>query len=224
MTTSTTAQTPDRRAVARRILRDAGVPLVAYYGLHALGMSNLVALGVSTLISGVFMLVEVVRKRKVDFLAGVILAGFVVGFVLTFVSGDARFILAKDSVVTGLVGLAFLGSTLVGKSLIYLAARSGAAGGGPEKLAAFEERYRSRPTMRRAFVMMSVIWGAGLLAEAALRVFLIYQLPVSTMVWLSTVMTVVTMAVLIGLSVVAVRSLKAAGDREEAAALAAQPA
>ncbi|MBY8863210.1 hypothetical protein K7711_42550 [Nocardia sp. CA2R105] len=224
MTATQAAPTPDRRAMVRQILRDVGVPLVAYYALHALGASNLVALGAGTVISGVFLLAEVARKRKVDLFAGVILAGFVIGFAMTFLSGDARFMLAKDSVVTGLIGLAFLGSALIGKPLVYVAARSGMAGSDPAKAAAFEERYRTRPTMRRAFGVLSGIWGVGLLGEAALRVFLVYQLPVSTMVWLSTVMMAVTFAVLIGLSLVLGRRYKAAGDRAEAAALAAASA
>ncbi|WP_067672009.1 VC0807 family protein [Nocardia miyunensis] len=221
MTAADAAPIPNRRAIARQMLRDIGAPLITYYALHALGVSNLIALGAGTVVSGLFVLVEVVRKRKIDFFAGVILTGFVVGFAITFISGDARFMLAKDSVVTGLIGLAFLVSAVVGKPLVYLAARSGASGSDPAKAAAFEERYRTRPTMRRAFSRLSAMWGAGLLAEAALRVVLVYQLPVSTMVWLSTVMMVVTFALLMGISLALGRRWKAAAERADAAALAA---
>lgn len=179
------------------------------------------ALGAATVISGVFLTAEVVRKRRLDFFAGVILTGFVVGFAITFISGDARFMLVKDSVVTGLIGSAFLVSALIGKPLVYLAARSGMTGADPDRTAAFEERYRTRPAMRRAFVVLSGIWGAGLLIDAGLRVVLIYQLPVATMVWLSTLMMIVTFALLIGLSFALGRRWRAAGERADAAALAA---
>ena len=40
----TAAPGMDRKALARQLLRDAGVPMAVYYGLHAAGASNLVAL------------------------------------------------------------------------------------------------------------------------------------------------------------------------------------
>jgi hypothetical protein len=38
--------------------------------------------------------------------------------------------------------------------------------------------------------MFSLVWGITLLAECAARVFLAFTVPVTTMVWLSAVMTV----------------------------------
>ncbi|MBO0853503.1 MAG: hypothetical protein J2P18_07030, partial [Nocardia sp.] len=92
-------QTPgmDRKALARQIIRDAGVPIGAYYGLHAAGASDLVALGAGTVVSGVFLITEIVRKRRLDPFAAVILASFTLSIVLTLIAGDARFMVAKDS-------------------------------------------------------------------------------------------------------------------------------
>ncbi len=204
MSTAASAPAMDRKTLARQLLRDAGIPMAAYYGLHAAGASNLVALGAGTVISGVFVLAEVVRNRKIDVFAGVILAGFAVGLVLTFVSGDARFMIAKDSLTTALIGGAFLVSAAVGKPLTYVVARRGMAGD-PQRLAEFEEKYRTMPLVRRTLFMLTVVWGAGLIVEAAVRVVLVYQLPVATMVWLSTVMMVITFAALFGITVLIVR-------------------
>lgn len=208
----------DRKALARQLLRDAGVPMATYYGLHAVGASDLVALSGGTVLSGVFVVAEIVRKRRIDPFASVILASFVLGLGLTFVSGDARFAVAKDSFTTALIGAAFLISTAFGKPLIYVSAQRGMAA---DAAAAFRQRYRTSPRMRRVLNALSLIWGAGLCAEAALRVVLVYHLPISTMVWLSTVMTAVTFGLLIAITMAVVRRARARAARAEEAAISA---
>ncbi|AHH19137.1 hypothetical protein NONO_c43530 [Nocardia nova SH22a] len=208
----------DRKALGRQLLRDAGVPMAAYYALHAAGASDLIALGAGTVISGGFVIAEVVRQRRLDPFAAVILASFALGLVLTFVSGDARFVVAKDSFTTALIGAAFLGSTLVGKPLIYVSAQRGMS---DEAAAAFRERYRTTPGMRRTLGSLSIVWGAGLCLEAALRVFLVYHLPIPTMVWLSTVMMIATFGVLIAITLVVVRRARAQADTTPEPATAA---
>ncbi|MQY23468.1 VC0807 family protein [Nocardia macrotermitis] len=211
----TAAPGMDRKALARQLLRDAGIPMAAYYALHAAGASDLVALTGGTVLSGVFVIAEIVRKRRIDPFASVILASFVLGLVLTFVSGDARFAIAKDSLTTALIGAAFLLSTAFGRPLIYVSAQHGMSG---EAAAAFRERYRTSPPMRRVVSALSLVWGGGLCIEAAVRVVLVYRLPVSTMVWLSTVMMIVTFAVLIAVTTAVVRRARARVARAEATA------
>lgn len=211
----TAAPGMDRKALARQLLRDAGVPMAVYYGLHAAGASNLVALTGGTVLSGVFVIAEIVRKRRLDPFASVILASFVLGLVLTFISGDARFVIAKDSFTTALIGAAFLLSTAIGKPLIYVSAQRGMSA---DAAAAFRQRYRTSAPMRRVINTLSLVWGAGLCAEAALRVVLVYHLPIPTMVWLSTVMMVITFAILIAVTAAVVRRTRARVARAEAAA------
>ncbi len=220
MNTAAPAPGMDRKALARQLLRDAGVPMAAYYVLHAAGASDLIALGAGTVLSGVFVIAEIVRKRRFDPFAAVILASFALGLVLTFISGDARFVVAKDSFTTALIGAAFLGSTLAGKPLIYVSAQRGMSA---EAAAVFRERYRTTPQMRRTLGSLSVVWGAGLCLEAALRVFLVYRLPIPTMVWLSTVMMAITFAVLIAITLMVVRRARARAARADVAMESATP-
>lgn len=209
----------DRKSFARQLLRDAGLPLAAYYGLHAAGASTIVALGAGTVLSGLFVLAEIVRNRKVDVFAGVILAGFAIGLGLTFVSGDARFMIAKDSFTTALIGGAFLVSVAVGTPLTYVVAKRGMAGD-PDKAAAFEQKYRTQPLVRRTLLTLALAWGVGLVGEAAVRLVLVYQLPVATMVWLSTVMMVITFGLLIAITLLVVRRAGAIAARDQAKASA----
>ncbi len=135
----------------------------------------------------------------------------------------AEFVLLKNSIITGAVGLVFLVSTLVGRPLTLSATKSFQ----PERAAEIDEQYRTNPGARHAHRLSSAVWGAGLLLEALVRVPLIYALPISVMVGVSEVLTVVTFGALIGWSVwyarrarPATEPLVTAGGRSPAAAAA----
>ena len=129
----------------RGLAWDVGLPLAAYYGLHALGAA--------------------VRDRRLNAFATMMLVVFGIGLILSFVSGDARFLLLKDSITTAVVGLTFLVTSLRGTPLT-LAAAQGFRPADRERIA---EQYRAEPVVRRAYQVSSRVWGIGLLTarEAA---------------------------------------------------------
>lgn len=173
---------------------DVGAPLVGYYALHLLGASDWVALLVATLVAGLRLVWVAVRTREVTWFAAVMLAVFGLGLALAFVGGDPRFLLVKDSFGTALVGLVFLGSLFAGKPLTLSAFQTWQ----PRQAAEMEEYYRTIPPVRHTFRLSAVVWGVGLLLEAAVRIPLIYLLPVDVMVGVSTAMMV---TVIVGLSI-----------------------
>jgi hypothetical protein len=64
-----------------------------------------------------------IRERTLNLFATVMLIVFGLGLLLTFVSGDPRFLLVKESFVTGAAGIAFLVTAAVGRrplTLVYL--------------------------------------------------------------------------------------------------------
>lgn len=176
------------------LLWDVGLPLAGYYGLHALGASDWVALLVATLAAGVRLVWVAVRARQVTWFAAVMLGVFGLGLALAFVGGDPRFLLVKDSFGTALVGLVFLASLVAGKPLTLSAFQTWQPRGAQE----MEEFYRTLPPIRSMFRRSAVVWGVGLLLEATLRIPLIYLLPIEVMVGLSTAMMVTT---IVGLSI-----------------------
>lgn len=60
----------------------------------------------------------------------------------------------------------------------------------PAKAAAFDRLSATSPRFCHLERMFPLVWGVTLLCECVLRVFLAFTLPVSTMVWLSTVVTI----------------------------------
>ncbi|MEV6493685.1 VC0807 family protein [Actinoplanes sp. NPDC051633] len=174
------------------IVFDVGLPLATYYTLHGLGVSDRTALLAATAAAGVRLVWVALRTRHVTWFAAVMLSVFGAGAVLTFIGGDARVLLLKDSAPTVMLGLVFLASLLGGSPLTVSAAQSWK----PAQADRVADLYRSEPAGRRAFRVSSLVWGVGLLAEAVVRVPLVYLLPVTVMVGLSTAMMLGTLAAL----------------------------
>ncbi len=180
--------------MVRGLAWDVGLPLVAYYALHLLGVSDWIALLAATGSAALRIGWIALRDRTLNLFATVMLLVFGLGLALAFVSGHARFLLLKGSIVTAAVRIAFLVTAARGRRLLTLAAEQSFA---PARATEIAEEYRTDPDVRRGHRISSTVWGVALLAEAALRVPLIYLLPISVMVGVSTAMLVVTISGLI---------------------------
>lgn len=179
----------------RTMLVEVGLPVLAYYGLHAAGFSDYRALLAATLVAGLRVAFVAVRNRRLDGFAAFLMVVFAVGLGLSFVTGDARFLLAKDSIGTAVAGLIFLGTCVVGRPMTFYAAQRFAATTA-DKRAWWNTRWQTTPAFRRGFRLMSVVWGVGLLVEAAVRIPLIYVLPIDIMVGLSTVLQIAALTLI----------------------------
>ncbi|MFG2573084.1 VC0807 family protein [Streptomyces sp. NPDC048481] len=186
------------------LLVDVAVPLGSYYLFkEAFGMSTFAALAWSSVVPAGRTLWSAVRERAVNGLAGLILVVNIVGLVLSFVSGDPRLMLAKDSGVSSTVGIGILVSVVLGRPMMTAglkpflvksdAVREAAWARLESGAAVASADFRRR---ERAF---SLVWGAVLLAECVVRIVGAYTVPVDTMVWLGSVIMVVA----IGLGIVA---------------------
>jgi hypothetical protein len=180
-------------ALVRGLALDIGLPLAAYYGLHLLGVADWPALLAASGIAALRIAWDAARRRRLNPFATVMLVVFGIGLALSLVSGDARFLLLKDSITTGAVALVFLATSVRGTPLTLAAMQSFA----PHRAAALTAAYRRDPEVRRGVRRTSAVWGFGLLAEALVRVPLVFLLPVSVMVGLSTVLFVAAFACLI---------------------------
>ena len=120
------------------------LPLIAIQVLLHRGVSPIIALGAATVFPLAEMVYEIVQTKRVGVIAIVSLAGIVVGFGLSFATGNAIFALLKDSLLTGVFGLLFLGSLLTSRPLIYRL-NLDLAGSNPTALAAAEALWSARP-------------------------------------------------------------------------------
>lgn len=182
------------RMIARGLAWDVGLPMVAYYGLHLAGVGDFVALLAATAAAAVRIAWVAVRDRSLNLFATVMLLVFGIGLALAFVSGDVRFLLLKASVGTAAVGLVFLVTAARGRRPLTLAAEQSWA---PARAQQIAQEYLTDPHVRRGHRVSSTVWGTGLLAEAAVRVPLVYLLPINVMVGLSTALLLTTFGGLI---------------------------
>jgi hypothetical protein len=172
---------------------DIILPLAVYYGLHAFGADNWVALLASTIVAGARTIFVALRQRRLNPFSTLMLVVFGVGLLLAFVTGDPRLMILKDSVVTAVVGVFFLVSTLRGRPLTLEADRAWS----PDRAADIDRDWREDPATRHGYRITSMVWGLGMLAEASLRVVLVFLLPVSVMVGLSSVMWIAAVVLLV---------------------------
>jgi hypothetical protein len=179
------------RATLLPLALDIAIPLGIYYGLRdGLGASLVVSLAASSVLPALRSIVEFARHRKFEGLATLMLAVNLGGLIVGFTTGDARALIAKDSVISSVVGFGILLSAWRGAPLMSAGLMPFVTRGNPEKIKAWERLRQTSARFRSLEKRYSLIWGAALLADSAARVAGAYTLPVPTMVWLSTVLIV----------------------------------
>lgn len=193
-------QEPSVLANFRPLLLDVAVPLGSYYLFKdAFGMSTFAALAWSSVVPALRTVWSLVKERRTNALAGLILVVNVVSLLLSFVSGDPRLMLAKDSGVSSVVAFGILVSVRLGKPMMTAGMKPFLVKGDAAKEAAWERLVSGASDRSAAFrskeKAFSVVWGLVLLAECVARVVGAYTIPVDTMVWLGSVFLVGAMVI-----------------------------
>jgi hypothetical protein len=181
-------------SMIRAMAWDLGLPVATYYGLHALGADDTAALLAGTGAAALRMAWVAVRSRSLSPFSAVMAAVFGVGLLFTLLTGDPRFMLIKHSAMAAVIGALFLITAFRGRPLTLSAQQTFQ----PAKAAELASEFAASSAVRHGHRVASLVWGGGLLAEAVIRVALVYALPISVMVGVSTALTIVTFAALIG--------------------------
>src|SRR5215471_1297550 len=189
---------PDLAGTLRPLAIDIGIPLGTYYLLRdAFGLSLWLSLALSSVGPAVRSIAGLIAERKLNLLAVLMLAINLAGIAVSFLTGDPRAMIAKDSAVSSVIAFAILGSVLLRRPLMSAGLKPFMTKGEPHQSAAWDRLSAASPQFRRLELLFSTIWGVALLAECAARLVGAYTLPVTTMVWLSTVITLGAIAVAI---------------------------
>ncbi len=154
------------------------IPLAAYFALRSAGLTSVTAL----LLSGVFpilgMTIGIVRNHRLDVVGALVLTGILVGTVMGLISHSARPLLLEGSVPTAVFGVACLGSLWLGRPLMFglaLEFTGPDSGRGIEMTTLWEHA-----EFRHIFRVITAVWGAGFLVEAALKVVIVYTTSTGT--------------------------------------------
>jgi hypothetical protein len=208
----------DLAAALRPLLIDVGIPVGVYYLLrNAFGVSLWLSLALSSIGPAVRAIAGLAAERKLNLLAVLMLAVNLVGIAVSVLAGDPRAMIAKDSIVSSVIAFAILGSVALRRPLMSAGLKPFMTRGEPQRTAAWDRLSAASPRFRRLELRFSTTWGLVLLAECAARLAGAYTLPVTTMAWLGTVMTLGAIAVAIAAGSAAAGPIQMMIDAEAAA-------
>ena len=123
-------------------------------------------------------LVEFAKVRRIDALSVIVLLGIALSIATMAIGGSARVLLVRESLVSGLIGVAFLLSLLRKRPIVYYLARATIARQEADGVSRFERVWNERPQLRANLRMMTATWGAALTAETLLRCWLAWHWPI----------------------------------------------
>ncbi|MGN6669330.1 MAG: VC0807 family protein [Trinickia sp.] len=126
----------------------------------------------------VWSVAEFAKVRRVDALSVLVLLGIGLSILLMAIGGSPRVLLVRESLASGLIGIAFLLSLARDRPLVFYLARATIARQQTGGVARFEALWRERPILRANLRMMTAAWGAALTAETLLRCWLAWHWPV----------------------------------------------
>jgi hypothetical protein len=152
------------------------LPYLVYVLLGA-RIGQVHALLAATLPPILWSVIEFARNRRIDAVSIMVLAGIVLSLLAFFGGGSARFLQLRENLVTGLIGLAFLGSAAIGRPLIYQLAHAGELRKSPADANRFEA-LREKPRFRRAMTVMTLVWGFGLIGQTIVACVLVFRISI----------------------------------------------
>ena len=165
-------------------------------------------------------LIEFARHRRTDALSLMVVGGIVLSLLAMLGGGGVKFLQLREKLVTGVIGLTFLGSALIGRPLIYELARANMQRKSDEEAQQFEA-LQIHPGFRRTMTVMTLVWGLGLLVDSALSAGLVFVLSVRENLIVSPMLGYGTMGALTLWTFLYGKRAKRKGEARRAAIVAA---
>jgi hypothetical protein len=148
------------------------------FALFQKQLGDVRALLVSSIPPILWSVVEFARHRRIDALSMLVLLGIVLSLLAFVGGGGAQFLQLREKLVTVIIALVFLGSAAIGRPLIYELARAGMVRKkSTTELEAFEA-HKTNKYFKRTMMVMTLVWGFGLLADAIVSIVLVYQISI----------------------------------------------
>jgi len=144
----------------------------------------------------IWSVVEFVRKRRLDAMSLLVITGIVLSLLAFLGGGSVRFLQLRENLVTGLIGLVFLGSAAIGRPLIYQLARAKNLRTSPSEADRLAKLRAESPQFRRNMTVMTLVWGFGLVTETAIACCLVFAIPIADYLIVSPVLAYGAMGLL----------------------------
>ncbi|HJP76326.1 MAG TPA: VC0807 family protein [Pseudonocardiaceae bacterium] len=197
---------PRSRRQLLLLVIDIAVPIGLYYVLRGLGMSAYLALLIGAIVPALTTLIGFLARRTVDGLGLSMFALISLSAGVSALTSDPRFLLVRDGWLTGAWGLWFFASLFTRRPVAFAFARvllegrrawdSRTRRWAPPTERSWDQLWDEEPAFRRIWRMSTVMWGAGTVVDAVLRVIMAYTLPVDEVPALGGALWPVTFVVL----------------------------
>ncbi len=183
---------PSTHKGPRLLVVDIALPLGLFYGLRALGASDLTALLVGVVPGLISSAVSLVRTRRTDLVGMAVVVSMVASSVVAVLGGDARLLLVRNAWIS----LPFAGITLWSlrhpQPLTYIVTLAMM----PRRARVMEQLWETNARFRDAWKWITVFWGIATIIDGIIRIVLAYTLPISVVPATDPVLTVLTIVVL----------------------------
>ncbi len=191
-----------KAATVRGVLKGMMMNAVSAYILflvckNILLTSDLVAVLLSGMPAAISTLVSVVRQRRLDLFGALTLIVIALGMIVPLLSGHPRLYFLRHSLITILLGVAYLVSLFFPKPLWFYIGRYFLTGNDPYNMALFDAQWHY-PYFRTAMRLMTLFWGAFSLIFLAIYVPLVFTLPIALLVLIQPIAGTVFWLVLLG--------------------------
>jgi cytochrome c biogenesis protein CcdA len=145
------------------------------------------------------VIIQLINRRRLDGVGGVVVLGVLATIAGSLITDNTRFLLAREGFITAIWGLWFLATLRARwarRPAAFALARPLMEGRRVFGTASWDGLWDTDPAFRRIWRASTVMWGVGLLADAALRVLMSYTLPVAVVPGLGGALWPVTFIVL----------------------------
>lgn len=161
------------------------LPYLVYDWLSP-SVGNTQALIISAIPPIIWSLVQIIREKRIDAISIFVIAGIALSLLAMAGGGSARLLQIRENLVNALIGLVFLGSVLIKRPLIVVLARAQIKARNPEHIDQFNLAMK-HPQKRRPLILMTLVWGAGLILSALLSCALVFMMSIGTYMIVSPV-------------------------------------
>src|SRR4029077_2977144 len=152
-----------------------GVCVIVVYQLvkHYTSASDVIALALSAVPALVGTIITLIRQRSLDVLGAFTLITIVLSIGLTFLTGDAKLFLIRESFLTVLFGIVCLISLLFPRPIWFSIIRYFTVGNNREQMAAYDSAWKFAAF--RAYIRtVTILWGVVYTVEFLISLVMIY--------------------------------------------------
>jgi hypothetical protein len=202
---NTREASPSTWSLWRPIVLDLVLPFVSYGLVVAFGNGVVWAMTAAGAASCVSTLINTINRKGLDPLGLLVMLELVAAIGILLFVRDARLLLVRPSIYTGIGAVYLMASAVIGRPLSFVGSRPMVAKGGPARLAAHARAWERSPAFRRSHKRVTVGFGVCLAVDSLARVLIVYTSDIERSAWLSKLPHAGAVLLMIGVSALAGR-------------------